>query len=110
MGDPVGMSVVVLFYGSLLAWLYVLVHRNAHPSRSKVVAFLTALGVICGGVIAMAFTTLLLTMLAGYHPSPPSPNDPIAKAIIGVGIGGILGAVVLGWIYVRGRISKPKAA
>jgi len=106
--DPIGYAIMGAVYGVPLAWLYFLVRRNAHPTRSKLVAYLAALGLMLCLVVLGIAATLLITALAGYDVRRVPSNDPIAKAIIGLGIGAILGGIVGGWVAARGWMSKPR--
>ena len=98
----------------LLVMAFFLARRTHHPSRSSFKAFLTAFGVLAayffGTILALAALALagvVILELAEIDYRQPGPNNVISKGLVGVVIGGVLGALAVGWRQARNRLEMP---
>jgi hypothetical protein len=106
----IGGALLVVFYAVPAVWLYVLVRRNTHPTRSTFLSFAAALALIVGAMVLFVVATLFVMEMAGYGPMHPAQHDPAGQALLGIGIGGVFGSAVFGWRYIKSRISRPRHA
>jgi hypothetical protein len=108
-------TVAVLYSFPLLVLAFFLA-RKAHPARSRPKAFLTAFGILAGfffgtiaTLVALAFAGAAILDATGVSFDPRGPHDVIGKGLIGVAVGGIIGAIVFGYQYAKSRMAlEPK--
>lgn len=101
--DFVGYGLMAAFYGGLLFWLYRLVRAHIHTSRSLFFGYVASLAII---VACIAASLVLVMMLAGATGNLHRPS----KAIVGVGVGAVLGSIVFGWQLCKSWLRRPRSA
>ena len=105
-----GYLVMTAVYGIPLLWLYFLVRRHVHPTRSKFICYLATLGLILGLIVSSIVVTMVVTVLAGYDLMRVPKHDPISKAIIGLGVGAVFGSILAGWQLAKRWMKSARAA
>jgi hypothetical protein len=98
--DILGYTIMAVFYGGLLLWLFLLVRRHIHPSRSILFGYLASLAILLAVLSVALFSVMALAAATGNMHNP-------SKVIIAMGVSILVGSVVMGWQLCKSWLGRP---